>query len=145
MSKWNFDKVINNFQKVKQELPVLLATQAENYFTDNFRKQGFEDSKWQEVQRRIPDTKAYKYPKRKGLSRRKKPILIGTGRLRRAVSNSKKIATWNLVRLEVNLPYAENHNEGITLPQRQYMGDSATLRKKQRALIIKTVDRIWQA
>jgi len=75
----------------------------------------------------------------------KKPILIGTGRLRRAVSNSKKIATWNLVRLEVNLPYAANQNEGITLPQRQYMGDSATLRKKQRALIIKTVDRIWQA
>lgn len=144
-NKFNFDRVRNNMEQVKRQLPILLANQAEKEFTDNFTKQGFEGKKWKEVQRRIPGTKAYKYPKSKGLARRKKPILIGTGRLRRAVSNSKKVATWRMIKLEVNLPYAANQNEGITLPKRQYMGDSARLRAKQKELIVKTIDKIWQA
>lgn len=132
-------------EQVKVQLPILLANQAEKEFTDNFTRQGFEGQKWKEVNRRIAGTKEYKYPKTKGLARRKKPILIGTGRLRRAVSNSKKIATWRMIKLEVNLPYAANQNEGITLPKRQYMGDGARLRAKQRELINKTIDKIWQA
>lgn len=143
MSKWNFDRVEKNFEQVKRQLPILLATQAERHFTKNFKEQGFDGAKWQEVNRRIVGTNEYKYPKTKGLTRRKKPILIGTGALRRAVSKSKKVATWRLIKLEVSLPYAENHNEGVTLPKRQFMGDSRELRRKQRKLIIKTIDKIW--
>ncbi len=145
MNKFNLDRVQVNLDRVKKTIPVLLANQAENHFTENFKKQGFEDKKWKEVQRRIPGTRAYKYPKTKGLSRRKKPILIGTGRLRRAVSNSKKRVTFDKILLEVNLPYAANHNEGDTVPQRKYMGDSPQLRRKQRDLIEKQIDTIWQA
>lgn len=145
MSKFGFDRVLKNLQQVKRELPILLANQAERYFTDSFQKQGFNGRKWMEVQRRTPNTRAYMYPKTKGLSRRKKPILIGTGRLRRAVANSKKIATFNKIVLEVNLPYAANHNEGDTVPQRQYMGQTNELTMKQNKLITATVDRIWKA
>ena len=144
-NKFGFDRVRNNMEQVKRQLPTMLDNQAVNEFSDNFNKQGFEGQKWKEVNRRIPGTKEYKYPKTKGLSRRKKPILVGTGRLRRAVANSKKIATWQLIKLEVNLPYAANQNDGITLPKRQYMGDSARLRAKQKQLIEKTIDKIWQA
>jgi hypothetical protein len=144
-NKFNFDRVRNNMEQLKRQLPILLANQAEKEFDKNFTEQGFDGEKWKEVQRRIPGTKAYRYPKTKGLSRRSKPILIGTGRLRRAVSNSKKIATWQMIKLEVNLPYAANQNDGITLQKRQYMGDSARLRAKQKELISKTIDKIWQA
>lgn len=145
MNKFNLDKVKANLDRVKREVPALLANQAENHFTDNFKRQGFDNDRWKEVQRRIAGTRPYLYPKSRGLSRRKKPILIGTGRLRRAVANSKKRVTFDKIILEVNLPYAANHNEGITLPKRQYMGDSKELRRKQKDLIIKTVDKIWQA
>ena len=144
-NKFGFDRVRNNMEQVKRQLPTMLANQAVNEFSDNFNKQGFEEQKWKEVNRRIPGTKEYKYPKTKGLSRRKKPILVGTGRLRRAVANSKKIATWQLIKFGVNLPYAANQNDGIKLPKRQYMGDSARLRAKQKQLIEKTIDKIWQA
>jgi phage gpG-like protein len=145
MSKFNFYRVLDNLNKIKRELPVLLANQAENYFVDNFKKQGFDNKKWQEVQRRIAETRPYMYPKNKGLSRRKKPILIGSGRLRRAVANSKKITTFNKILLEVNLPYAANHNEGDTVPKRQYIGQTRELTNKRVKLINSTVDRIWQA
>jgi len=145
VSKFGIDKVINNLNTTKRVLPVKLANQAVNHFSVNFVKQGFETKHWQEVKRRIPDTPEYKYPKRKGLSRRTKPILIGTGRLRRAVAASKQLTTFNLIKLVVDLPYAARHNEGLdNMPERTYMRDSVQLRIKQKELIEKEIDAIWQ-
>lgn len=145
MSKFKLDKVIKNLEATKRDLPIKLANQAVNHFSDNFQKQGFETQRWKEVKRRIPDTPEYKYPKRKGLSRRTKPILVNTGRLRRAVAASKKLSTFNLIKLVVDLPYAIYHNEGTdNTPQRKFIGDSAALRRKQINLIDKEIDRIWQ-
>ena len=110
----------------------------------SWRKQGFDGNKWQEVRRRIEGTNEYKYPIKKGLSRRTKPILIGSGRLRRKVANSVVLANWNMIKLLVDLPYAAVHNEGTdTTPQRQFMGQTNELTKMQRDRIDSFFDQVW--
>lgn len=111
-NRFNFDQVKQNLERTKRELPVRLAKQAEKYFTASFTKQGWEGKKWQDPERKIEGTKAYKYPYRNS---RRKPTLIGSGALRRAVSNSIRNATLELVKLQVDLPYAQIHNQGGTI------------------------------
>lgn len=115
MNSFNLHIVQQRLAETKRVLPIVLSKQAENYFTGSFTKQGLGTDKWQEVNRRIAGTNEYKYPKFKGLSRRTKPILIGTGALRRKVSNSIRTATWDNISLIVDLPYASVHNEGGTI------------------------------
>lgn len=132
---------------MKQDLPVILANHAQNYFVSSFTKQGWDDKGWKEVKRRQPGTDEYKYPKFKGLSRRTSPILVRTGRLRRAVSNSIRSATFQSVRLVVDLPYAAAQNDGdsINLPKRHYMGNSPVLMQQQRIKIKSFINKTWQA
>lgn len=146
MANFRLDIVKKNFERVKAELPDIIAQRAVTYFTFTFREQGIGSEKWQEVQRRIVGTKAYRYPKSKGLSRRKKPILIGTGRLKRAVANSKKMATFDKIVLEVNLPYAAAQNYGnVNIPARPFMKETKQLKQKIRSTIHQYIDSIWQA
>lgn len=153
MSKFNFDRVMRNMDKVKAELPPIVANDAQRFFVDSFNKQGFNEGEqpWKEVKRRTEGTPEYKYPKNKGLGRRTKAILSGTGRLKRAVNSSIKEASFDRIRLAVSdVPYAEIHNSGGTagkgaqIPKRQYMGDSPLLREKLRKKIKTVVDKIWQ-
>ena len=150
MTNWGFDRVRANIQRTKRELPVRLAKQAENHFVEAFSKGRLDEYKWEEVQRRIPGTQAYKYPKRKGLQRRTSPILVGAGykkrggTLRRRVARSISSAQWNNIRLVVDLPYAKVHNEGGThIPARPYMRQTRKLESMQKTLIITEVDKIW--
>jgi len=132
--KFNFAGLKENLRRMHTELPDLLANQAQNYFSKSFFKQGWNGKSWKEVQRRIPGTNAYKYPKKKDLGRRKRPILVGKGstKLRRAVANSVRVKTWPVVRLVVDLPYARRHNEGLDgMSKRQYMGQTQELRDMQ--------------
>jgi phage gpG-like protein len=157
MSKFGFDKVLRNMQEVKKQLPTVLANQAQTFFTHSFDKQGFEEGKdpWQEVKRRQEGTSEYKYPKYKGLGRRTKAILSGSGRLKRAVASSVRQATWDLIRLIVDVPYADIHNKGgegkafgkhaFKMPKREFMGDSSILRKMQKDKIKQVIDKIWRA
>lgn len=138
MSQFKFDRVLQNMEQLKRELPPVLANQAQNYFVQAFTAQGLGGKKWKEVQRRIPGTKAYKYPKNKGLSRRTKPILVETGKLRRAVSNSIRQAQFDKIRLVVDLPYADRQNQ-----DRPFMADTNELRSKQRTTIINYIDKVW--
>jgi len=143
-NRFNFDQVKQNLERTKRELPVRLAKQAENFFTASFTKQGFDGRKWKEVNRRIPGTYEYKYPKSKGLTRRTKPILVGTGALRRATSNSIRNATWSIVKLQVDLPYADAHNEGDgNMPKRTFMKQTNELTVMQDKTIKTAIDRIW--
>lgn len=146
--KFHFDKLKVNLLRIKQELPIILANQAQNYFVASFTNQGWDGTGWKEVNRRQPGTDEYKYPKFKGLSRRTSPILVRTGRLRRAVSNSIRSATFQSIRLVVDLPYAAAQNEGdssINLPRRHYMGNSPILVEKQKAKIKQYINKTWQA
>lgn len=129
------------------ELPVILANQAQNYFVASFTKQGWDGVGWKEVKRRQEGTSEYKYPKLKGLSRRTSPILVRTGRLRRAVSNSIKSETFQSVRLVVDLPYAAAQNDGVSghnLPRRHFMGNSPILRDQQQLKIKSYINKTWQ-
>lgn len=150
MSKFNLDRVYANFQQMKRVLPVKLANASVNYFTGTFKAEAFDGKDWQEVQRRIPGTKPYRYPKSRDLGRRTRNILIGkgSGRLRRAVQGSLKAATWQQVKLVVDgsaFPYAKRHNEGLdNMPKRTFMADAKQLQKKQIDIINKEIDNIWR-
>lgn len=158
MKKFNLNEVKTRLERTKRELPVALAKQAEGYFVGSFKKGALAEEKWEEVQRRIPGTNAYKYPKRTGLSRRTSPILVRTGNLRRKTSNSIRDARWGMVRLVVDLPYAQIHNEGgeitrrtkngtytINIPARPYMKHTEDLGRKQKTLINTKMTEIWKA
>jgi phage gpG-like protein len=155
MSKFNFDAVRKNIDQVKKDLPKLLANDAQNYFLDAFKKEAWDGEDWEQVQRRDPDTNAYKYPKNKGLSRRTKPILIQSGRLRREVSNLGANArvqyfSYNFkvtLRLNNNIvPYGKYHNYGTDkIPKRKFMGDSPALRRILRRRIDIYMSKIWHA
>jgi len=154
MEKFNFEQVREQLQQTKRELIVILSNQAQNYFLSSFRKQGFGGEAWEEVQRREPGTKSYKYPKGKGLQRRTSPILTGAGwkvrggTLRRAVSNMARTAqvSQSSFKMIVDVPYAGYLNEGTPkMPQRQFVGQTAELTQMQEKKIIQIVDRIWKA
>jgi phage gpG-like protein len=156
MSKFNFERVKRNLDQVKKEAPPILANQAQTFFTHSFDKQGFNEGqeKWTEVKRRQEGTSEYKYPKFKGLGRRTKAILSGASRLKRAVASSVRQATWDMIRLVVDVPYADIHNKGgegkafgkyrFKMPQRKFMGDSEMLRRKQMEKLKQIVDKIWK-
>lgn len=150
-TKFNFERVRQNYARVKTELPKLLANDAQTFFFRSFNNQGFTNYnliKWKEVKRRQANTPEYKYPKTKGLARRTKPILIQTGTLRKAVNNSIRSISFYKTTLVVDLPYAAAQNYGSAkknIPARKYMGDSTTLRKIHRKRITATIDRIWKA
>jgi hypothetical protein len=59
---FTFDKLRQNLAQVKKDLPRLLANDAQNYFLGAFKNEGWDGSKWKEVQRRIEGTPEYKYP-----------------------------------------------------------------------------------
>lgn len=155
MSKFNFNQVRQNIERVKKELPPQLANDAQNFFLGSFKKQGWDGTAWDEVKRRMPDEPAYKYPKSKGLSRRTKPILEMTGRMRREVSNLTAGArtTYSAFSFKVVLkinenvtPYAYYHNYGTEkIPQRKFMGDSPELRRILRRRVDTYFNKVWSA
>lgn len=152
-TKFSFDRVKQNIAQIKRDLPRLMANDAQNYFLGAFKDEGWNGAKWKEVNRRIKDTPEYKYPLNKGLSRHDKKILIGSGRLRREVSNlaQKAQVTESAFNFKVTLaidpnivPYAGFHNfgEGHN-PKRQFMGDSPVLRVILRKRIERFMDKVW--
>jgi len=154
MNKLNFDKITAQIPQVERELLVSLGNQAQNYFVSSWRKQGFGDDKWKEVQRREQGTKAYKYPKTKGLQRRTSPILVGAGyktrggTLRRAVSNMMRTAEIGKGRLRmvVDVPYAGYLNEGTDkMVKRQFVGQNRELTEMQEKKIKQIYDKMFKS
>lgn len=140
-----FNEVRNRLERTKRVLPIKLANQAEQHFTEAFDKGGLDEYKWKEVKRRIPGEKAYEYPKKKGLSRRTKPILTMSGTLRRKVSRSIVSSTWSSILLQVRgLNYAKRHNEGLAgMPARPFMKQTQVLTRMQKTLIDEEMTKIW--
>lgn len=147
-TKFKFERVIENMTRVKKELPVVLANQAQNFFLSSFRKQGWEDNAlepWKLPNRRIPGTNEFRYPKKKGLGRRTQATLIKTGRLRREVNTSIRSKSFDKIQLVVDTPYAARHNEGLDgMPKRKFMGHSSSLGKMQIEKINEFINRIWR-
>lgn len=149
--KFDFGQVLVRLERTKRELPVILAKQAERYFTESFAKGRLGEHKWAEVERRRVGTRSYKYPKKKDLSRRTSPILVRSGRLKRRVSNSVKEATWMRIFLAVDLPYAKIHNEGgntgrhhaTVIKARPFMKQTKELSDMQRKKVKEYMNKIW--
>ncbi|MEI8111163.1 MAG: hypothetical protein WCH59_09260 [Chitinophagia bacterium] len=188
-NKFGFGKVLNNVERLKKTLPVLLANQAQNFFVDSWKKQGWDDN----------GVKAWAKRQDTGKKSEGRSILVKSGKLRRAVGQSIRLKSFEKIQLVVALPYAAVHNEGyngmvsahsrarfsktttkefiglrknkngqlkeahrrttvfirtgdsqvkahmMKMPKRQFMGDSATLRKIQRQLIDNQITKVWQA
>lgn len=137
---------LDNIAKMKRELPVLLANQAQNHFVDAFRTQGWEGEAWKEPKRRIPGTPEYKYPKNKDLGRRTRATLVKTGALRRATGMSIRVVSFVKTELVVALPYAKYLNEGTAhIPKREFIGQSKKLTGMQIDKINEYFKKVWQA
>jgi phage gpG-like protein len=137
-----------------QKLMGLLANDSKNYFVEAFAKQSWDGKAWKQVERKIVGTKAFKYPSKPKSSAHTRPILIGTGKLRRAVSNAKKNGTVGIKRLVLivsDVSYAAVHNDGLkmrsggNMPQRRFMGDTKKLREIQIERIKKFTSAAWRA
>lgn len=145
-TKFKFEALVRSIKTQKNALARIVANDIKNYYVASFTKQSWNGQKWEEVQRRIPGTAAYKYPKRRGLSRRTKPILIGKAIMRRAVAGSVKEATFNRILWMVDVPYAEVHNNGSKImPRRRFMGWNKDTDKIVRADIIAWEDKLFKS
>ena len=146
-TQFDFRRIQIRLKEAEKGLSLALANVAKNEFMNNFREQGFNGQKWQEVQRRIEGTKAYKG--RKDLGKRTRAILQGkgSGRLRKDVANSVSTGVKNSelsYTLIVKNPYASYHNDGTgKIPQRQFVGMTARLNKKILNKIDEKFSKIW--
>jgi phage gpG-like protein len=140
LSKFKLDILLKNFEKVKATLPNELAEESINFFQDSFRQQGWNGGKWEEVQRRIPNTRAWKQATK---SDRTRAILVKTGKLRASIFKKKVSFPQIIIATGSEAPYAIFHNKGTNkIPKRQFMGDSPRLRQKQVYLIRKRLDAL---
>lgn len=137
MSKFGFDKVLQNIEMVKRQLPKMVANDTKNYFLNSFRVEAWDGKAWE-----LPKRRKKKNPKGRDLSK----TLVQSGKLRRAVSNSLKAATWEVIRFDVtDVNYAEYNNFGTSVnPQRQFMGHTKELTKIQEQRIKNYTDKIWR-
>jgi phage gpG-like protein len=137
-NKFKLGAVKKRFEDAKKRLPRQIADESRSFFMKSFEQQGFNNSgsvsKWREVQRRIPGTNPYKYPKTRGLSRRTKSILTGTGRLKRSLRIMQLSFAKSVIATDV--PYAIYHNEGSKYQRkRRFMGNSRALNLRVQNLI----------
>jgi phage gpG-like protein len=145
LSKFNLGEVKRKLEVTKRVIPIKLAKMTENHFVGHFNDESFEGVKWQTPKRKIAGTNEYKYPKNKGLGRRTSKTLVRSGVLRRATSNSIRVATWQEIKLINAIPYAIYNNEGTgRIPARPFMKDSPQLRKKQVSLYETEISKIWR-
>lgn len=145
---FKFGEIKSRLEETKRVIPVVIAKQAEQHFTEAFNKGGLDEHKWDESKRRIEGEKAY-MQKPKGITMQRwhsNPTLVGvTGALRRKVSRSIMNATWANIRLVVDLPYAKYHNEKMEgSTWRPFMIQTSTLKDKQLKLIREKFDKIWK-
>ena len=139
---FRFTKKMDLFNALKRKIPTVLASDIRNFFLASFRNQGFTDThleKWKNVKRREEGTKEFKYPKKKGLSRRTKPINTMTGRLRKSIV--VKYATFNKIVVGTSgVDYAAYVNEA-----RPFMGDSKILRQNLRKKLTIEMSKVLRA
>jgi phage gpG-like protein len=133
VSKFGFDRVKQNMDRLRNQAPRVLANQAQNFFVESFQKEAWRNGG------------VYKWKVRKGNKDPERALLVKTARMKRAVASSIRNASMDSIRLVVDVPYAEYHNEGTdNIPKRQFMGDSKDLRVQQVKKLHQMIDKIWQ-
>lgn len=114
----NLSKVKAKFYKLKQDLPKQIQNEANRFFIKSYDAQQWDGIAWMPREER----------------RNARKLLVRTGQLRRAVSGSKREATFDRIRFEVLVKskrgynYAWIHNVGTSrMPRRKFLGQSKTL------------------
>lgn len=122
-NRFQFDIVLRNLDRVKKELPLQVANTTKNFFIkENYNKQQFDGKKWKDVNRRG------------GKSRRSNSaILVQTGRMRRAVANSLKKATFDLIEFNVTEATAKGGFNYASVHQFGYNGMVKGYTRKSRS------------
>ena len=122
-------------------LPIKVGTIAKKHFKENFLKGGFVDNGLQEW-------KPAKRLSSKYGDKKNKTLMSSRNHL---YNNTKDIPQKGGVKIENRTPYAAAHNEGttkagknrnVTIPRRQFIGDSAELTEKIKEAIKKEMDKI---
>jgi phage gpG-like protein len=134
-------------ENVKKRAMQRMATETAKYFGDSFPRQGL-DEKWQQVQRRIPGTTAYRMA---SMWDRTRPILYGqTGNLRIKTYGSVTSVTPHRFVLVNPMPYAQMHNEGgktktgADVPARPFMKQTKELTSHQLQILLDETGRAWR-
>lgn len=124
MSKFRFDRIAGRMKKDLQGVLDKMANNAVNHFKiDNFEAQAF-----------IDDAPKRWAPRKKADPGRR--LLVKTGRGRQSIKVLSRIG--NTRKVGTLVPYMALHNRGIPgrLPQRQMIGNSKVLERKNHRLIV---------
>lgn len=184
---YNWGALRPRFRKVREELPLQMATVAQNFFVGSFQRQGWYDGltlkRWQ-------PRKGEKWRRKKKGRRGNRAILVKTGRLRRSIKI--RSARFQKIVIATDVDYAAAHNYGykgtvsvrshtrrrygrekeeyttktgkqrtrtnkvvkssyivrqhtrkMSLPQRQFMGDSPMLDRKLNKVIERHLEYLF--
>jgi phage gpG-like protein len=123
-----FKDLNKNFKLYKKRSPRNYGRIMVDFFKQNFNLQGFMDGS-------LHRWKPLKTPEQHR-------ILIESGRLMNSIKLSK--VSFKRTVVVSNVDYAEEHNEGIDAPKRQFIGYSKTLEKKLENQIIKDIENIFK-
>ena len=175
------------FRKVRKELPLQMATVAQNFFVGSFQRQGWYDGL---TLKRWTPRKGEKWRRKKKGRRGNRAILVKTGRLRRSIKI--RSARFQKIVIATDVDYAAAHNYGykgtvsvrshtrrrydrekeqyttktgkqrtrtnkvvkssytvrqhtrkMSLPQRQFMGDSPMLDRKLNKVIERQMEYLF--
>ena len=111
---------LKKFEKEISNMVTIMGNEALNHFVKSFSNQGFEDEtvrKWTPRKRMA----------RKERGKPSRGILIQSGRLRRSLRKINR--TKYSITINTDVIYAQRHNEGLDMPKRQFVGDSAKLKR----------------
>jgi phage gpG-like protein len=118
------------------------ANTAVEKFKENFENEGFFGSEWQQVQRRIPGTKAYKSVVNRHPADTVSKILTRTGDLKNSI-NYRVEADRAII--ESDTTYGKFHNEGDgKIPQRRFIGDDPKLSEAIKEKLEQELDKIMK-
>lgn len=159
----SIESIITNLQKLKTTINPILANEALVFFQDNFRRQGFLDKsleKWKERSPNAPRNKKRGILIDSGVLRNslrvvkvgRKSFVIGTNIPYAAIHNQGgKIDARVAVKSHTRRGRTGRHrvrehsrNLNITIPQRQFLGKSQTLRKELEKIFIEEVQECFK-
>ncbi|HNX65619.1 MAG TPA: phage virion morphogenesis protein [Bacteroidales bacterium] len=135
---------------LERDLPRIVGREAVSHFKKNFQNEGWERTKWPEVQRRESGTKANKYAAKHHPAWTRRKILTGdTGDLGKSIQFTNDGG--GKVTIHSDLIYAAVHNyglkagrgKGFTMPQRQFIGESDELNAKIKEIIETKLNQIF--
>lgn len=141
------DKVPDFIQNIA---PRIAGQVALDHAKENFQRQSFDGRPWQEVQRRIPGSKAYRSNTLRHPARLSRPILTGdTGDLGRSLQFSVSNGQATIFSDKI---YAKVHNEGLRagcgkgfiMPQRQFLGTSQNLEQDIKQQILQQFQNLFK-